>query len=140
MVKKTESKNKYHEAVGRRKTAVARVRVYPSQDKEESNKITVNNKDFKTYFPRLLNQKNVYAPFQELSLNGYEVSVKVEGSGPSAQAEASRLGISRALILINKDWRSRLKASGFLKRDHRAVERKKPGLRKARRTQQWRKR
>ena len=80
------------------------------------------------------------APFKTLSITEYDVTVKALGGGVMGQAEAIRLGISRALIIMNPVWRTPLKVLGYLKRDPRMVERKKPGLRKARRPQQWRKR
>ena len=131
-------KERYFEAVGRRKTAVARVRV--SQHHGKGDMVMVNEKNLQGYFPLAKHQQVVLAPFSTLSLKEYAVSAKVEGGGVNSQAEAVRLGISRALILINQIWRSKLKALGYLKRDPRMVESKKFGSRKARRPQQWRKR
>lgn len=130
--------NKYFEAVGRRKTAVARVRLFTG--KFDKGEITINEKNFTKYFGTDRLKKIVIDPFTTLSLDSYKVSVNVVGGGVNAQAEAIRLGISRALIMLNPIWRTNLKVLGFLKRDPRAVERKHPGLRKARRPQQWRKR
>ena len=138
---KTQAKvGRYYEAVGRRKTAVARVRVFPGGPRESGvPEVFVNEKPLSAYFVK--KQGNVVlSPFKELSLDGHKVSAKVYGGGKNAQAEAIRLGISRALIDLNNVWRSRLKRAGFLRRDPRMVERKKYGLRKARRPQQWRKR
>lgn len=135
--KQTKS-NKYFEAVGRRKTAVARVRLYTS--KTEKSEVTVNEKPFSEYFGTERLRKMVIDPFMALSLDAYKVSVNVVGGGTNAQADAIRLGISRALIKLNPIWRTSLKVRGFLKRDPRMVERKHPGMRKARRPQQWRKR
>lgn len=129
---------RYTEAVGRRKTAVARVRVF--QGGEKKSEVIVNGKQYSDYFPILKQQLTVVAPFKTLSIEHYHVTAKVSGGGVSAQAEAVRLGISRALVAENPDSRVRIKALGYLKRDPRAVERKHPGLRKARRPQQWRKR
>jgi small subunit ribosomal protein S9 len=137
--KKTEKKERYFEAVGRRKTAVARVRIFP-ESKGSKNDILVNEKDFEKYFPTKKEQKVVTAPFDKLTLTGIKTTVKVGGGGLKAQAEAVRLGASRALISFDPELRPRLKAFGYLTRDPRMVERKKPGLRKARRPQQWRKR
>ncbi len=134
-----EIKKRYTEAVGRRKTAVARVRLFSSREKKDEG-ISVNEKTLEAYFPLEKQRKLVRAPFQILSLDEPSVSVKVCGGGTEAQAEAVRLGIARALVSIDLSYRPRLKALGFLKRDPRMVERKKPGLRKARRPQQWRKR
>lgn len=135
---KTPKGTKYIEAVGRRKTAVARVRLYTG--KTEKNEVTVNEKDFSKYFGTEKLRKTVIDPFLALSLDTYRVTAKVVGGGTSSQAEAIRLGISRILIQMNPIWRPNLKTLGFLKRDPRMVERKHPGLRKARRPQQWRKR
>jgi len=132
---------KYIETVGRRKTAVARVRLYAKKvENEEGLEIVINDKPLNVYFNYFEDQQVVKAPFKELSLKGYFVSVKAKGSGTKAQAEAIRLGIARALVKLNPLWKSPLKSLGFLKRDPRMVERKKYGLRKARRPQQWRKR
>ncbi len=130
---------RYFEAVGRRKTAIARVRFFPNKNKE-GEEIFINEKKCASYFPFAKQRSTVADPFKALSLKDYYVTAKVQGGGVTAQAEAVRLGIARALILLNPIWRSRLKQFGFLKRDPRMVERKKPGLRKARRPQQWRKR
>jgi len=129
---------KYFEAVGRRKTAIARVRLYTG--KFDKSEVVVNDKSFSKYFGTERLRKMVIDPFTTLSLDSYKVSANVTGGGTSAQAEAIRLGISRALIMVNPIWRTNLKVLGFLKRDPRMVERKHPGLRKARRPQQWRKR
>ncbi len=128
---------RYFEAVGRRKTAVARVRVHAGKT---GSSVVINDKDFTKYFPVEKHRRTVLAPFETLSIKDYDVSAKALGGGVGTQAEAIRLGISRALVLINPIWRGRLKTLGFLKRDPRMVERKKPGMRKARRPQQWRKR
>ncbi len=133
-------KERYFEAVGRRKTAVARVRIFPTDKKEGKNNILVNDKVFEEYFSTKKEQGVAVSPFEKLSLTGIRTTVKIKGGGLSAQAEAVRLGISRALILFDQELRPRLKAFGYLTRDPRMVERKKPGLRKARRPQQWRKR
>ena len=85
-------------------------------------------------------QNVVTAPFRNLSLQNFNVSALVRGGGLNAQAEAIRLGVARALIAVNPSHRPNLKTAGYLTRDQRMVERKKPGLRKARRPQQWRKR
>ena len=128
---------RYIEAIGRRKTSVARVRLTPAG---KGIAITVNGRKFEDYFPIAKHRAIVVAPFGAVSMTGYEVSVRAEGGGVNGQAEATRLGVARALIRIEGLHRPRLKQLGFLKRDPRAVERKHPGLRKARRPQQWRKR
>lgn len=132
-------KEKYFYATGRRKTAVARVRVY---EKGEKLGVVINDKNPEDYFAenRVLIDK-VYAPLSLFDLKGkYGVSVKVLGGGIIGQAEAIRLGISRALLLIKEDFKKDLKLHGYLTRDPREVERKKPGLKKARRAPQWKKR
>ena len=122
--------------LGRRKTSVARV--YLS---EGSGNITVNNKEVATYFktPMLLDKVN--QPFNITETVGkYDVKVNVDGGGTNGQAEAIRLGISKALVEINADWKPALKAEGLMTRDPRMVERKKPGQKKARKKFQFSKR
>lgn len=127
---------RYFEAVGRRKTAIARVRMYT-----RSGDVLVNGKKYGEYFPTLDLQKTVEDALQKMKLWGrFRVSVKVTGGGIHAQAEAVRHGLARCLIKFNPDFRKRLKRVGFLKRDPRAKERKKFGLKKARRAPQWAKR
>lgn len=174
-IKKTAEpeKERYIEAIGRRKTAVARVRLYPD-DVKAKNEISINGKTIGRYFLLKRRQETVLAAFRAVNpvrdrpadprsaegsseargtattasgrsvSNGvnvqYKTTVKLEGGGLNAQAEAVRLGIARALVSINPSSRSALKQLGYLKRDPRMVERKHPGLRKARRAQQWRKR
>lgn len=140
---KDEKKNKrYFEAVGRRKTAIARVRLLTIKPFEgEEGKITVNGQLYKKYFTVLESQQIAEASLKKLkSLNRFEVVAKIKGGGIRAQAEALRHGLARCLILFNLDFRKKLKKSGYLKRDPRAKERKKYGLRKARRAPQWSKR
>lgn len=134
---KATKSGRYFEAVGRRKNAVARVRLHVTKT---HSGVTINDKELTKYFPVEKYQRTVLAPFTTLSLTDYEVTAKVLGGGVTGQAEAIRLGIARALVLMNPVWRTPLKVLGYLKRDPRMVERKKPGLRKARRPQQWRKR
>ncbi len=123
-------------AIGRRKKAVARVYL-----KEGKGKILINNKDFTEYFPTLTLQYAVNQPFTLTSTEGkYDVQLTLDGGGPKGQAEASRLAISRALIKVDKDFRSTLKTNGLLRRDPRMVERKKPGQPKARKKFQFSKR
>jgi len=140
-VKKTEKtpepkKERYFEAVGRRKTAIARVRLYTKK-----TGIEVNNQDFQKYFPILRLQKKITAPLEKMKIiNKLGAVVKVKGGGINAQAEAISLGIARALVKFNPDFRKRLRRAGHLTRDARVVERKKYGLKKARRAPQWQKR
>jgi len=128
--------NHYIEAVGRRKTAIARVRVMNG-----TGKVSVNGKEPSQYFvmPRIAAVAT--APLDDLKIKAnFDVSAKVQGGGIHAQAEAIRLGISRAIVEKNIAWKKRLRVSGYLTRDPRMVERKKYGLKKARRRPQWAKR
>lgn len=129
---------KYIEGIGRRKTASARVRL--TQAKETT--FDIDGKTLEEYFPHeaLRNDVKSVLAAEDAGIENYHVSVHVKGSGLSAQAEAIRLGIARALVKEKADRRSILKPLGFLKRDPRSVERKKFGLRKARRAPQWSKR
>ncbi len=128
---------KYWEAVGRRKTAVARVRLFTRGEKA----FLVNQKPYNIYFPTSELQQIIQAALEKMKcLDKFRVSVIVKGGGLHAQAEAIRHGISRALTLFNPDFRKRLKKAGFLTRDSRMRERKKFGLKRARRAPQWQKR
>jgi small subunit ribosomal protein S9 len=135
MAKTDNKKEKYFEAVGRRKSAIARVRLFDSKNTE----YIINNKKLEDYLKVLELQKIIGKPLTEVSKH-FRVSVKVIGGGIRAQAEAIRLGISRALVIFNPEFRGQLKKLGYLKRDSRVVERKKPGLKKARKAPQWSKR
>jgi len=129
--------DKYFEATGRRKTAVARVRLYTKGDKG----MEVNNMDFTKYFPTKVLQSTALSSLDKMkSLERFKVTAMVNGGGVNAQAEAVRHGIARALVIFNPDYRKRLRKAGFLTRDPRMKERKKPGLRRARRAPQWSKR
>jgi small subunit ribosomal protein S9 len=122
--------------IGRRKAAIARV--YMSEGKGQ---IIVNDRDFKDYFPDKLLHYIVEQPLNLLSLrDNYDIKVNLNGGGMSGQAEALRLGISRALIKINPEYKPALRAEGFVTRDPRVVERKKPGQPKARKRFQFSKR
>ena len=130
-------KDKYFEGVGRRKRAVARVRLFTKGEKGFS----VNKKPLNEYFSTFELQKTASAALERMKCTKkFKTSVIVRGGGLNAQAEAVRHGIARALILFNLDFRKRLKKAGFLKRDSRMRERKKPGLKRARRAPQWKKR
>lgn len=136
-VKTTASKKPFITAIGRRKTAVARVKFLDSG----TGKITVNGKDYKKYFNFFTLQEAVTAPLILTQENkGHDVEVIVQGGGKLGQAEAIRLGITRALIEWNPDLKPSLRAVGYVTRDPRAKERKKFGLKKARRAPQWSKR
>jgi small subunit ribosomal protein S9 len=122
---------------GRRKEAVARVRLIPG-----SGKWTVNGKTLENYFPNKVHQQLVSEPFRTVGAeNGYDVVARINGGGTSGQAGALRLGVARALNVIDRDAnRPSLKKAGFLTRDPRVIERKKYGLKKARKRSQYSKR
>jgi small subunit ribosomal protein S9 len=127
---------KQKNAVGRRKEAVTRIFL-----SKGSGKITVNGKDYKTYFPLVYLQNQLEAPLKTLdSADKYDIVINATGGGVKGQAEAAKLGIARALLEISADYRPALKAAGLLKRDPRSVERKIPGRKKARRSFQFSKR
>ena len=129
-------KDRYFEAVGRRKSAVARVRLYPKR-----SEIEINDRSLVNYFPLLNLQKKVVSPIEKLKIEEkMGAVVKVSGGGPTGQAEAIRLGIARALVLFDEEFKKRLRRLNLLTRDQRTVERKKFGLKKARRAPQWKKR
>jgi small subunit ribosomal protein S9 len=122
--------------IGRRKTSIARVYVRPGK-----GEIKVNDRDLKEYFLSEIHQSTVKQPLNTVKVDGqYDVTVNVEGGGIKGQAEAVRLGIARALVEFNAETKPALKKEGFLTRDSRMVERKKPGRRKARRKFQFSKR
>ncbi len=128
--------DRYFEAVGRRKTSTARGRLFT-----RAGDFTVNDKPYAEYFPTLGLQKDVEDALKKMKLWGkFRVSVRVNGGGMHSQAEAVRHVLSRCLVKFNPDFRKRLKRAGFLKRDPRMKERKKFGLKKARRAPQWQKR
>lgn len=133
----TKKAEKYIEAIGRRKEAVARVRLFESK----TNSITVNDKPVAEFFKTESLQKTAGEAFLDTEITAkFEVSAKVNGGGISSQAESVRLAISRALVKFNEELRKDLKKKGFLKRDPRAKERRKFGLKKARKAAQWSKR
>ncbi len=134
--KDSKKPDRYMEGIGRRKTAIARVRLFT-----RAGDFAVNNKPHAEYFPTLELQSIAEDALQKMKLFGrFRVSVKVSGGGVHSQAEALRHGLARALVKFNPDFRKRLKRAGYLKRDPRAKERKKPGLKRARRAPQWAKR
>lgn len=143
MIKKTpkkEKNKKYFSAIGRRKTAIARVRLFNTKEKQGED-FLVNEKSLKEYFPINEMQEVILSPLKEANcLDLFNFSVKVKGGGVSAQAGAIRHGISKALILFDSELRKKLKKLGFLTRDPRMRERKKFGLKRARRAPQWSKR
>ncbi len=129
------TKKQYVEAIGRRKTATARVRLTEAAKPS----YVINDKELDTYFPTEELQKIVTDPFK-LTGKAYAVSVHVSGSGIHSQAEAVRHGISRVLVKEDEGDKTTLKQEGFLKRDPRSKERRKFGLKKARKAPQWSKR
>ena len=127
---------KQKNSVGRRKEAVTRVFI-----SKGSGKITVNDKDYKQYFPLVYLQNQVESPLKTIeSLDKFDVLINASGGGVKGQAEAAKLGIARVLLELNPEYRPALKAAGLLKRDPRSVERKKFGHKKARRSYQFSKR
>jgi small subunit ribosomal protein S9 len=133
-------KGKYFYAVGRRKSSVAQVRIYPNE-KAGDDDLIVNKRKMVEYFPVLFLQNIFVSPLKLTEAFGkFGVSVLVRGGGFRGQAEAIKLGISKALVEFNPEYKKKLKEGGFMTRDSRVVERKKPGLKKARKAPQWAKR
>lgn len=127
----------YVTGLGRRKEATAQVRLFAGGQ----GKVVVNDRDLKAYFPLEIQQRSVLSPFAATGTEGqFDVTVRVVGGGIQGQAESVRLGIARALVKQNEDFRTVLRKSGFLTRDARKKERKKYGKRGARRSPQWSKR
>ncbi len=127
---------RYYEAVGRRKRAVARVRLYPG-----TGEVIINGKSLEEYFGRPQDWQSVRAPFEVTDTEGrFNLSVLVKGGGITGQAEAIRHGISRALLEASSEAKGVLRRAGFLTRDPREKERKKPGLKRARKAPQYTKR
>lgn len=127
----------YYEAVGRRKESTARVRLM-----DGSGKFQVNEKEAAVYFPRTGDLQDILRGFSAVGqeANRYDITVKVMGGGVTGQTEAVRLGLARALQSISADWTSALRKNGLLTRDARVKERKKPGLKKARKAPTYTKR
>ena len=127
----------YYEGVGRRKESTARVRLMNG-----SGKFVVNEKEAAVYFPRLGDMDNIPLAFKACGqeANQYDVAVTVRGGGASGQTDAVKLGLARALVLINGDWTPSLRKYGLLTRDARIKERKKPGLKRARKAPTYTKR
>lgn len=129
--------DRYFEAIGRRKTAVARVRLFTKGDKE----FLVNEKSYEQYFQTADDRETSVSSMKKMKcLDKFRITVMVKGGGHSAQAEAVRHGTARVLVDFNQNFRKRLRKAGFLTRDPRMRERKKPGLNRARRAPQWSKR
>ena len=127
----------YFEAVGRRKESTARVRLMSG-----SGKFTVNEKAAEAYFTRLGDLQAILAPLAAIGQapNTYDISVTVNGGGVTGQTSAVQLGMARALVKINADWNSAMRKGGYLTRDARIKERKKPGLKRARKAPTYTKR
>lgn len=124
------------QTVGRRKTSVARVLV-----RKGTGKILINKKESKVYFPSIILHAKVVQPLVKVdSLNKYDLDIRVHGGGITGQSEAIRLGIARAMVQIDPEVKKSLRADGLMTRDARAVERKKPGQKKARKRFQFTKR
>lgn len=146
VVKETPSKaekkvtEKYFYAIGRRKASIAQVRLFETDNATEADLI-INGRKLKDYFPAILGQNNVLGPLKAVGIQGrMRMTAIVRGGGITGQVEAVRLGISRALVVYDETLKKTLKGSGFMTRDSRKVERKKPGLKKARKSPQWSKR
>ncbi len=131
-------KGEYYYGMGRRKTAVARVRLYPNGD----GSVTINGKSSRLYFgQRDAVTSTMTAPLRLLDLdNEYTMTVRVLGGGVTGQAGAIRHAVARALVRVNPEWKPTLRKAGFLTRDPRMKERKKPGLKRARKAPQYTKR
>lgn len=133
---KEKVESRYVEAVGRRKTSVARIRIIPAS----KNVFKINDRDLASYFPTDELRKIIEEAIGRVKVGNFSVSVHVKGGGIHSQAEAVRQGISRALVKHDESSKEKLKKLGFLKRDPRAKERRKFGLKKARKAPQWSKR
>jgi len=146
-VKKTVEKKEndpkfYYEAIGRRKQSTARIRLFTCRPfEDEKGKILVNDKPYTDFFTTLELQQIVASALKKMkSLNRFEATIKVKGGGIRGQADAIRHGLARALVKFNADFSKKLKRAGYLRRDPRKKERKKPGLKKSRKAPQWKKR
>lgn len=127
----------YHYGTGRRKTAIARVRLYPGTGQN----FIINGKPLVEQFPLEVHRQNILSPLQLVNALGrFDASVKVVGGGITGQAEAIRHGVARALVVSDQSLRTVIKRAGYLTRDSRAKERKKPGFVRARKRKQYTKR
>lgn len=137
---KKNEKPSYFRAIGRRKTSFAEVKFFPSA---KEKKFLVNRTEANIYFPEFELQRIIFSPMKKVEPNLFQrsrIEVITKGGGKRGQSEAIRLAISRALVLINPKFKEILKSQGYLSRDPRMVERKKFGLKKARKAPQWAKR
>ncbi|MFA6466516.1 MAG: 30S ribosomal protein S9 [Patescibacteria group bacterium] len=128
----------YIPAVGKRKRAIARIRII--KDNAKGIKITINDKDYKEYLPYFQWQELILKPLNLVGRDNITISIKVEGGGIKGQVDAISHGIAKALLKTDEELRATLRKNSLLTRDSRIKERKKPGLRKARRAPQWSKR
>jgi small subunit ribosomal protein S9 len=136
-LKESAKSDRYFQAIGRRKTAVARIRLFTKGDKE----FVVNDKPYQQYFQTSADQELAVASMKKMKcLDKFRVTIVVKGGGHTAQAEAIRHGTARVLVGFNENFRKRLRKAGFLTRDPRMRERKKFGLKRARKSPQWAKR
>ena len=134
-----EEVRKYYEGIGRRKSASARVRIYP--DTDATGDFTVNGREVKEYFPRFGDYRILTGPLEDSDLMGkVDVSVHIDGGGVTGQTGAVRLGLARALVQYDENLRGSLRNNGHLTRDSRVKERKKPGLKRARKAPTYTKR
>jgi small subunit ribosomal protein S9 len=130
---------KYYEGVGRRKRSSARVRIY--MDGDSNGSFTVNGKDVAEFFPRYGDVQTLQGPLEDTTLTGKaDVTVVVQGGGVSGQTSAVRLGLARALVKYDENLRGQLRTHGHMTRDSRIKERKKPGLKRARKAPTYTKR
>ena len=137
---KTTKQGKYFYAVGRRKTAIARVKLFLA-DASAQNNLVMNGRKFEEYFPISRMRDSAKAPLSQAGEGiRFNVEANVSGGGIRAQADAIKLGVARAMVVFNSELKKSLKGKGYLTRDPREVERKKPGLKKARKSPQWAKR
>ncbi|MBU1203178.1 30S ribosomal protein S9 [Patescibacteria group bacterium] len=137
MAVKKENKD-FTPATGKRKSAIARVRIM--KDNSKGIKITINDKDYKEYLNYIEWQEEILKPLKLAGRENINISIKTHGGGVRGQVDAIRHGIAKALLATDEELRTSLRKEGFLTRDSRIKERKKPGLRKARRAPQWSKR
>jgi len=140
--RKEKKKEKYIEGIGRRKRSTARVRIYASTPLQSVEKkgFLVNKNAPEKYFTDKY-RDIILSPLRKLNLQSkFKLTIMVNGGGTNSSAEAIRMGLARALVTVDATHRKQLKAAGYLKRDPREKERKKPGLKKARRAPQWKKR
>ncbi len=132
-----QEKNQYYEGVGRRKASIARVRIFEG---EKEKGIKVGKRKAEEYFNTIELINAVYAPLEATAMKDLLIKARVKGGGQRGQADAIQLGLARALVKLNGEFQKTLRDLDHLKRDPRKKERKKPGLKKARRSPQWSKR